>query len=203
MLKLIQIPPIIQGVFPSITWNKERTNKTLYLTFDDGPHKTLTPFILDELKKYNAKATFFYQGYQVEKHPSLFKKCIEENHRIGNHTYSHLNGWTTKNEDYFKDIENANALINSKLFRPPYGRIKPSQLRHLNKSYDIIMWDILSWDFDKNTSADQCYNNIICNAEGGSIIVLHENQKSIKKVREVLPRVLKHFNSLGFKFESL
>lgn len=203
MLKLIQIPPIIQVVFPSITWNKERTNNTIYLTFDDGPHKTLTPFILDELKKHKAKATFFYKGSQVEKHRPLLKRCIKENHRIGNHTYSHLNGWTTRNEDYFKDIEKANALINSKLFRPPYGRIKPSQIRHLNKSYDIIMWDILSWDFDENTSTNQCYNNIINNAKGGSIIVLHENQKSIKKVREVLPKVLTHFNSLGFKFDSL
>ena len=203
MLKLVQIPAIIQRFFPSIIWNKEKVNKTIYLTFDDGPHESLTPFILDELKKYKAKATFFYQGSQAEKHPLLLKRCVEEKHQIGNHTYSHLNGWATKNEDYFKDIEKANEFLHSKLFRPPYGRIKPSQIRHISQYYDIIMWDILSWDFDKNTSTEECYNNIISNAMSGSIIVLHENEKSIENVKQVLPRVLSYFNSHGFKFETL
>ena len=125
----------------------------------------LSPFILDELKKYKAKATFFYLGSKAEKYPQLIKRCKDENHKIGNHTYSHPNGWKTKNSRYYQDIEKANKLLNSNLFRPPYGRIKPSQINHLKKYYKIIMWDILSWDFDKKTSPEECYNNIINNTK--------------------------------------
>ena len=203
MLKLIKIPSFIQCLSPSLLWKNKSDSKTIYLTFDDGPCNTLSPFLLDELKKYKAKATFFYLGSQVEKYPQLVKRCLEENHQIGNHTYSHANGWKTKNNEYYQDIEKANKLINSNLFRPPYGRIKPSQINHLKKHYKIIMWDVLSWDFDKETSAEECYNNIINNTKSGSIIVLHENEKSAKNVKEVLPKVLSYFSSIGFKFESL
>ena len=203
MLKLIKIPSFIQCLSPSLLWKNKSDSKTIYLTFDDGPCNTLSPFLLDELKKYKAKATFFYLGSQVEKYPQLVKRCLEENHQIGNHTYSHANGWKTKNNEYYQDIEKANKLINSNLFRPPYGRIKPSQINHLKKNYKIIMWDVLSWDFDKETSAEECYNNIINNTKSGSIIVLHENEKSAKNVKEVLPKVLSYFSSIGFKFESL
>lgn len=203
MLKLIKIPAIIQHLFSSLLWNKDRGKKIIYLTFDDGPCNDLSQFILDELKKNKAKATFFYLGSQVEKHPQLVKRCLDENHQIGNHTYSHPNGWKIKNNDYYKDIEKANKLINSNLFRPPYGRIKPSQINHLKKHYKIIMWDVLSWDFDKGTSPEECYNNIINNSKSGSIIVLHENEKSAKTVKEVLPKVLNYFSSKGYKFERL
>jgi peptidoglycan/xylan/chitin deacetylase (PgdA/CDA1 family) len=203
MLKLIKTPTLIQFFFPSLLCSKERDKKILYLTFDDGPCNILSPFILDELKKYKAKATFFYLGSEVEKYPRLFKRCIDENHKIGNHTYSHPNGWKTKNNEYYQNIEKANKLINSNLFRPPYGRIKPSQINHLKKQYKIIMWDVLSWDFDKKTSPEECYNNIINNTKSGSIIVLHENEKSTKNVKEVLPKVLSYFCSQGFKFEKL
>ena len=200
MHKLIKTPTLIQFFFPSLLWSKKRDKKILYLTFDDGPYNMLRPFILDELKKYKAKATFFYLGSKAEKYPQLIKRCKDENHKIGNHSYSHPNGWKTKNSRYYQDIEQANKLLNSNLFRPPYGRIKPSQINHLKKYYKIIMWDILSWDFDKKTSAEECYNNIIKNTKSGSIIVLHENEKSAK---EVLPKILSYFSSQGFKFEKL
>ena len=203
MHKLIKTPTLIQFFFPSLLWSKKRDKKILYLTFDDGPYNMLSPFILDELKKYKAKATFFYLGSKAEKYPQLIKRCKDENHKIGNHTYSHPNGWKTKNSRYYQDIEKANKLLNSNLFRPPYGRIKPSQINHLKKYYKIIMWDILSWDFDKKTSAEECYNNIIKNTKSGSIIVLHENEKSAKNVKEVLPKILSYFSSQGFKFEKL
>ena len=203
MHKLIKTPTLIQFFFPSLLWSKKRDKKILYLTFDDGPYNMLSPFILDELKKYKAKATFFYLGSKAEKYPQLIKRCKDENHKIGNHTYSHPNGWKTKNSRYYQDIEKANKLLNSNLFRPPYGRIKPSQINHLKKYYKIIMWDILSWDFDKKTSAEECYNNIIKNTKSGSIIVLHENEKSAKTVKEVLPKILSYFSSQGFKFEKL
>ena len=203
MHKLIKTPTLIQFFFPSLLWSKKRDKKILYLTFDDGPYNMLSPFILDELKKYKAKATFFYLGSKAEKYPQLIKRCKDENHKIGNHTYSHPNGWKTKNSRYYQDIEKANKLLNSNLFRPPYGRIKPSQINHLKKYYKIIMWDILRWDFDKKTSAEECYNNIIKNTKSGSIIVLHENEKSAKTVKEVLPKILSYFSSQGFKFEKL
>lgn len=203
MHKLIKTPTLIQFFFPSLLWSKKRDKKILYLTFDDGPYNMLSPFILDELKKYKAKATFFYLGSKAEKYPQLIKRCKDENHKIGNHSYSHPNGWKTKNSRYYQDIEKANKLLNSNLFRPPYGRIKPSQINHLKKYYKIIMWDILSWDFDKKTSAEECYNNIIKNTKSGSIIVLHENEKSAKTVKEVLPKILSYFSSQGFKFEKL
>ena len=203
MHKLIKTPTLIQFFFPSLLWSKKRDKKILYLTFDDGPYNMLSPFILDELKKYKAKATFFYLGSKAEKYPQLIKRCKDENHKIGNHTYSHPNGWKTKNSRYYQDIEKANKLLNSNLFRPPYGRIKPSQINHLKKYYKIIMWDILSWDFDKKTSPEECYNNIINNTKSGSIIVLHENEKSAKTVKEVLPKILSYFSLQGFKFEKL
>ena len=203
MHKLIKTPTLIQFFFPSLLWSKKRDKKILYLTFDDGPYNMLSPFILDELKKYKAKATFFYLGSKAEKYPQLIKRCKDENHKIGNHSYSHPNGWKTKNSRYYQDIEKANKLLNSNLFRPPYGRIKPSQINHLKKYYKIIMWDILSWDFDKKTSPEECYNNIINNTKSGSIIVLHENEKSAKTVKEVLPKILSYFSSQGFKFEKL
>ncbi len=203
MHKLIKTPTLIQFFFPSLLWSKKRDKKILYLTFDDGPYNMLSPFILDELKKYKAKATFFYLGSKAEKYPQLIKRCKDENHKIGNHTYSHPDGWKTKNSRYYQDIDKANKLLNSNLFRPPYGRIKPSQINHLKKYYKIIMWDILSWDFDKKTSPEECYNNIIKNTKSGSIIVLHENEKSAKTVKEVLPKILSYFSSQGFKFEKL
>ncbi len=203
MLKLVKIPTLIQLLFPELLWSKERDKKILYLTFDDGPNNTVSPFILDELKKHKAKATFFYLGSEVEKYPKLVKRCLDENHQIGNHTYSHPNGWKANNNVYYQDIKKANKLINSNLFRPPYGRIKPSQINHLKKYYKIIMWDVLSWDFDKKTTAEECYNNIINNTKSGSIIVLHENEKSAKIVKEVLPKVLSYFSSQGYKFERL
>lgn len=203
MIKLIKTPALVQYFFPSLTWRKKSNSKNIYLTFDDGPHRTLSPFILDELIKYEAKATFFYLGKQVEKHPQLVKRCKDENHQIGNHTYSHLNGWKTSNNDYFADIEKANKIINAKLFRPPYGKIKPSQIKHLKERYNIIMWDVLSWDFKNKTSPIKCLNNILNHAKSGSIIVLHENDKSFKTLKKVLPKILSHFHSLGYKFEAL
>ena len=203
MIKLVQIPKIIRGLFPSLIWHKERNKKKLYLTFDDGPHKVLTPFILRELKKNNAMATFFFVGSQVDKYPELVKLCLNHNHKIGNHTYSHLNGWESKNIDYYRDIEKAKNNINSNLFRPPYGKLKLSQLKVLKNQFKLIMWDVLSWDFDPNTTSEKCYKNIIKNTKNGSIIVMHENDKSIHKVKQVLPKLLKYYKAEGYAFEVL
>ena len=203
MIKRVKTPAIIEKMFPSIIWNKDRNEKNLYLTFDDGPYEGISPFILDELKKYNAQATFFYLGSQIEKHPRLIRRCLKENHKIGNHTYSHLNGWSTKNSNYFEDIEKSNKLIKSELFRPPYGRIKPSQLKKLKQHYKVVMWDVFSWDFDKNTNSEKCFENILNNTKNGSILVLHENKNSAENVKQVLPKLLSHYSSLGYTFKTL
>jgi peptidoglycan/xylan/chitin deacetylase (PgdA/CDA1 family) len=194
---------ILQTLFPSLIWNLTSKEKVIYITFDDGPHPELTPFILQELDKYNAKATFFLLGKEVDSHPSLYKDILQANHSVGNHTYSHLNGWATKNSEYFSDIEKCHSIMNRKLFRPPFGRIKPSQIRHLKKAFKIVMWDVLSWDFHKNTSAEKCYNIVMKKTKNGSIIVFHENDKAIKNVKYCLPKMLEHFSKEGYEFKAI
>jgi peptidoglycan/xylan/chitin deacetylase (PgdA/CDA1 family) len=194
---------ILQMLFPSLIWNLPSKEKVIYITFDDGPHPELTPFVLQELDKYNAKATFFLLGKEVDSHPSLYKDILQANHSVGNHTYSHLNGWATKNSEYFSDIEKCHSIMNRKLFRPPFGRIKPSQIRHLKKAFKIVMWDVLSWDFHKNTSAEKCYNIVKKKTKNGSIIVFHENDKAIKNVKYCLPKILEHFSKEGYEFKAI
>ena len=194
---------ILQMLFPSLIWNLPSKEKVIYITFDDGPNPELTPFILQELDKYNAKATFFLLGKEVDSHPSLYKDILQANHSVGNHTYSHLNGWATKNSKYFSDIEKCHSIMNSKLFRPPFGRIKPSQIRHLKKAFKIVMWDVLSWDFHKNTSAEKCFKIVKEKTKNGSIIVFHENDKAIKNVKYCLPKMLEHFSKQGYEFKAI
>lgn len=194
---------ILQMLFPSLIWNLPSKEKVIYITFDDGPHPELTPFILQELDNYNAKATFFLLGKEVDSHPSIYKDILQRNHSVGNHTYSHLNGWATKNSEYFSDIEKCHSIMNSKLFRPPFGRIKPSQIRHLKKAFKIVMWDVLSWDFHKNTSAEKCFKIVKEKTKNGSIIVFHENDKAIKNVKYCLPKMLEHFSKEGYEFKAI
>ena len=194
---------ILQMLFPSLIWNLPSKEKVIYITFDDGPHPELTPFVLQELDKYNAKATFFLLGKEVDSHPSLYKDILQANHSVGNHTYSHLNGWATKNSEYFSDIEKCHSIMNRKLFRPPFGRIKPSQIRHLKKAFKIVMWDVLSWDFHKNTSAEKCFKIVKEKTKNGSIIVFHENDKAIKNVKYCLPKMLEHFSKQGYEFKAI
>ena len=194
---------ILQMLFPSLIWNLPSKEKVIYITFDDGPHPELTPFILQELDNYNAKATFFLLGKEVDSHPSIYKDILQRNHSVGNHTYSHLNGWATKNSEYFSDIEKCHSIMNSKLFRPPFGRIKPSQIRHLKKAFKIVMWDVLSWDFHKNTSAEKCFKIVKEKTKNGSIIVFHENDKAIKNVKYCLPKMLEHFSREGYEFKAI
>ena len=149
----VKTPKIVQQFFPSIIWKKKTTNKKIWLTFDDGPDKEITVFLLNLLKKLKIHATFFLIGEQIVKYPELTKKIIEDGHVIGNHSYSHLNGLLTSNKKYYNDIDRAQKIVNSNIFRPPYGKISPIQLRTLKKKFKIIMWDVLSWDFKKNISS--------------------------------------------------
>ncbi len=187
----------------SVTW-KIRTNKpVIYLTFDDGPVPEITPFVLKELDKYNAKATFFCVGENALKHPDILKEIIEAGHKIGNHTYNHPNGWKSHTTKYIENINKCEEHFTTELFRPPYGRIKPSQLYKLKNSYHIIMWSVLSCDYDQQVSHEKCLDNVLSFTDKGSIVVFHDNLKAKNNLFYTLPLFLKHFKEKGFSFETL
>ncbi|MBE0662430.1 MAG: polysaccharide deacetylase family protein [Bacteroidales bacterium] len=188
---------------PGLIWEIPEKEKVLYLTFDDGPVAGVTDKTLAILDRFKAKATFFCVGDNVRKHPEIFKRIIEEGHAVGNHTFNHLNGWKTPADAYLINVQKCAEQLESKLFRPPYGRITRQQARLLSKNYKIIMWSVLSGDFDPATSAQQCINNVLNSAKPGSIIVMHDQQKSAKTMLTALPQILEHFTRNGFKFQPL
>jgi len=198
----VKTPWYLKSVYPSLTWDMPSA-KTLYLTFDDGPVAGVTDNVLDILQQYDARATFFCIGDNVQKHPALFERIRSSGHTIGNHTYHHLNGWKTDNNDYYEDVQLCNKLVASKLFRPPYGRIRYSQIQELKKQYAIIMWDVLSGDFDTTIDGEECISNVTANAVEGSIVVFHDSEKAKDRVLQSLPAVLEHFSKKGFVFESI
>ena len=197
-------PPLFLKLFyPRLIWRKSNKEKILYLTFDDGPIPEITPFILDTLKEFGVKGTFFCVGENVTKHPEIFKRCLDEGHSVGNHTFNHLNGFKTSNEDYLVNIQRCQELLPGNLFRPPYGRIKPSQVKRLAGTHQIIMWDVLSGDFDVHISREKCLNNVIRYTRNGSIIVFHDNIKAIPRVKYALPRTIEYFLKQGYQFDVL
>lgn len=177
--------------------------KKLYLTFDDGPHPTITPQVLELLKKFNAKATFFCIGKNVNAYPEVFEMIKKENHGLGNHTYNHINGWLTPTDKYIESVENANDLIGTNMFRPPYGKIKHHQIKKLSYRYNIIAWSVIAYDWDASLSSDDCYDNVIKNAEDGSIIVFHDSEKAAKNMLPAVKKVLEYYTGRGFTFNRL
>ncbi len=175
----------------------------MYITFDDGPIPEITPWVLETLKKFNAKATFFCVGDNVNKNPTVFQQVLADGHAIGNHTFSHINGWNSDNIPYFHDVRHCAKLVKSTLFRPPYGRLTPKQTQFLTRHYDIVMWDVLSGDFDQNISKEDCLRNVISAAKRGSIIVFHDSLKAAERMMYALPRVLEYFAAKGYRFEHL
>ena len=206
MFYIAKMPTWVQKLFTGYIWEMPKAKKTLYLTFDDGPHPVVTPFVLNELEKWNAKATFFCIGKNVVDNPLIFNQIKKAEHAIGNHTYDHLDGWKTENSKYLQNILKAKEQINSVLFRPPYGRITRKQykaLTQLNDPFKIIMWSVLSGDFDINISPEQCANNVLQNATSGSVIVFHDSEKASERLRYALPAVLKYFSEKGYVFEKI
>ncbi len=206
MFYFIKTPWLLQKVYPECTWKINTTEKVLYLTFDDGPHPQATHFVLEQLRQYNAKATFFCIGKNVQAHFDVYKQLLQDGHKPGNHTFSHLNGWKVKDEKYLDDIYAARKIIDSSLFRPPYGRITKFQLKQLSGiKYNLkpIMWDVLSGDFDEMISNESCCMNVIKNAGPGSVVVFHDSVKCLKKLEYALPKVLDHFNNKGYCFKAL
>ena len=194
-------PKFIQALFPALVWRKETKNKEIWLTFDDGPYPEITPWILSVLKEEEIKATFFLVGQQIEEFPELVGAIINDGHLIANHSYSHGNGWLTSKEKYLKDIETCQELMpDNKLFRPPYGKITKAQIALLKDKYKIILWDVLSWDFQQNTSPKRVQENILKNTKSGSIIVMHNNQKSYKNMQPILEETIQILKKKGFRF---
>jgi len=205
MFYTTRIPSWFIKLNSSLVWNIETKEKELYLTFDDGPHETATPFVLDQLKIFNAKATFFCVGKNVKAYTNIYQRILDEGHACGNHTFTHVNGWQTKNSVYINDIAEAAKYIDSKLFRPPYGRISPfvSKMLRTALHYKIIMWHVLSGDFDKSISPQQCLENVLLNAKPGSIIVFHDSTKAWERMQFALPATLKYYAERGFSFKAL
>ncbi len=205
MLYIATTPWWLRMLFPSkLTWHIPTKEKVLYLTFDDGPNTIATPFVLDELKKYNAKATFFCIGNNVQQEPEIYKRLFVEGHRIGNHTHDHLNGFHTTDEVWLNNVKEAAKWIDSDLFRPPYGKIKGFQakvLQEANPPFKIIMWSVLSADFDVKNSPQKCFQFVKNNVKPGSIIVFHDSEKAFPNLKYALPETLKYFSEKGYRFE--
>ncbi len=206
MFYFIKTPGWLKKIYSSCIWHIDTTEKKIYLSFDDGPHPTVTTFVLDILDKYQAKATFFCIGKNVAAYPEVFKKILSAGHAVGNHTFNHLNGWKTTKETYLQDIEAAKRLVDSNLFRPPYGKISAGQLKELHAmcpEMKVIMWSVLSADFDNRISARRCAHNVLNNASPGAVVVFHDSEKAFEKLRIALPQVLENFSKKGYVFEKI
>ncbi len=199
-----RIPSWIKWIYPSFVWQMPGVEKALYLTFDDGPHPTITPIVLDLLSKYNAKATFFCIGDRAKRYPEILERIRLEGHAIGNHTQHHVNGWATLDRDYIDQVNQAAEFIPSKLFRPPYGRIKRSQAGLLQKEgYKLVMWTILSADYDHKLSKEECLNRVVRRIESGDIYLFHDSEKGEERMLSVLPSLLKVATDKGFLFKKI
>lgn len=195
-------PLFLQRLAPSCTWKVDTKDKVLFLTFDDGPHPEITTWVLEELKRFDAKATFFCVGENAFRFPDMIQQILQNGHALGNHTYNHLKGWNTKNEQYFSNIQKAAEFVPGRLFRPPYGRITPSQIKGLKKDYEIIMWSHLSRDYAPDLNREESIE-AMKSAGPGSILVFHDSVKAYSNLKAILPPILEHFASKGFQFQSL
>ena len=200
----VKTPVLLKKMFPNYIWDISTESNDIYITFDDGPTPDVTDQVLDELKKFDAKATFFVVGENAKKYPKLLKRIEAEGHVLGNHTNNHIKGWKTKTKNYLNNVEKASKIIDSKLFRPPYGQLKPKQGKKLIEvGYNIIMWNVLSLDWDNAISKEACLNNVISKTAKGSIIVFHDSIKASKNMLFALPKALEYFSNLGYNFKAI
>ena len=196
-------PKLLRKLLPQCYWNLPNKENKIYLTFDDGPTPEVLPFILKILDQYKVPATFFCVGDNLSKHPNLADEMLKRNHVIANHTYNHISGWKVKNKTYFENIEKVDEVYKSNLFRPPYGRIRKSQAIHLSKKYKLIMWDVLSYDYDKRIEPETCYRNVIDTTKSGSLIVFHDNPKAYQNLQYALPNSIAFLLQKGFVFDTI
>lgn len=203
MKLLVRPPQLLRSFYKDSLWRMDKNEAVIYLTFDDGPIPELTEWVLDILKKYGIKATFFCVGDNIVKNSLIFERIVKEGHQVGNHTFNHQKGWEVKNSDYFENIEKCQEFTKTNLFRPPYGRIKKSQYKQIAKHYKVVFWDVLSYDYDKLTSPKKCLDNSIRYTRNGSVIVFHDNIKAQKNLKFTLPQYIEHFLKLNYKFATL
>jgi peptidoglycan/xylan/chitin deacetylase (PgdA/CDA1 family) len=206
MLYFVKKPKWVRRFYGDCIWEINTNEKALYLTFDDGPDPAETPFVLEQLDKFNAKATFFCIGKNVAANADLYQQVVSAGHSVGNHTHSHIDGWKTRNGKYFADIQQAATVINSSLFRPPFGHITWNQVKNLKRTpsnYKTVLWNVLSADFDEGTPKEKCLDNVINSATAGSIILFHDSSVASRNMRYTLPRVLQHFNEQGYTFKAI
>ena len=196
------IPRVLISLFPSCTWKVKTWDKVIFLTFDDGPHPQITPWVIQQLNDFQAKATFFCVGDNVRKYPNVYQQILEAKQGVGNHTMHHVKGWQLSDNQYLNEVKKASSLIQSKLFRPPYGRIKLSQLKKLRGDYKIIMWSKLSRDYDANLNIAESIA-AMKKINSGDIIVFHDSEKAFPQLKQLLPALLAHYSKLGFKMEVL
>lgn len=190
-------------LYPSVLWKIKTKQKELFITFDDGPDPEITPWVMEVLNQYNAKGTFFCLGKNVEAHPEIYNDLIRLGHLTGNHTYSHENGWEVSNNEYYSSVKKCANVFGSLFFRPPYGKIKSTQLQKLKKEYTIVLWSVLSGDYDKSTSANYCLDFLLKHCKAGDIIVFHDSQKAKEKLKAILPHFLESMQARGFVFSQL
>ena len=203
----------MRAIYPDFLWRVKTDEKVIYLTFDDGPIPEITEFVLETLENYEAKATFFCIGNNIEKYPKIFQRVVNQGHTVGNHTFNHLKGWNTENEIYIENFKQCERIIEENLipnpyhlipkFRPPYGRIKKSQAQEILKTHQIIMWDVLSGDYDQIIEKETALKKSIQYSEAGSIVLFHDSVKASKNMMYTLPRFLEHFSEQGFTFKKL
>lgn len=199
----IKTPELLKKLYPQQIWSLPQDDKSIYLTFDDGPTPGVTDWVLRVLEEYDAEATFFLVGNNVQHHPNIVRRIIGKGHSIGNHTQNHLNGWSTQTRDYLKNTLQCSQILETTLFRPPYGRITRRQAAVMRKRYKIIMWDVLSGDFDRSISKEKVLRNVLTNTVAGSIIVFHDSLKAETRMKYALPRVLEHFSKKGYQFKKI
>jgi len=202
----VKTPWLVKRFYPNLLWNRSRDQRCIYVTFDDGPIPIVTPFVLNILKQYDAKATFFCIGDNVNKHPDIFEQVKNAGHTIGNHTYNHLKGWKTEDKTYLDNFLKADELLHTNLFRPPYGKIKKSQINLLKEAkpnLEIVMWDILSRDYDQKLTPETCLKNVLKHTGNGSIVLFHDSLKAFGRLEYVLPRAMEEWRRMGYEFASL
>lgn len=214
---IVKTPGIVKALYPKRLWSLSKEKKTIYLTFDDGPIPIVTPWVLDTLTAFQAKATFFCIGRNVQDHPEIFRQILREGHTVGNHTQNHLNAQNTEIDAYIDNTlkaqhaleetaeeEYSQTIKKQLLFRPPYGKLNASKAKKLlGLGYKIVMWDVLSGDFDQNLTKEKCLENVLKNSKNGSIIIFHDSIKAEKNLRYALPKVLAHFSEKGFVFKAI
>ena len=195
---------LLRNLYPNALWRVKTNEKRVVLTFDDGPVSEVTPWVLDTLKKYDIKATFFMVGENIQKHPEVFKRVCQEGHKVGNHTFNHLKAWSVSRDKYFSNIRKSGDFVRTSLFRPPYGQLYPWYTKQLLNEFEkVVLWDVLSRDYDKSLSPEDVFRNVKQNVREGSIIVFHDSVKSFTNLKYALPATIEYLQGLDYKFDTL